>query len=108
MQQDEAPKITSITCMTSISAIVMERYLNKQGNKKRCFTTKCTVAAAIFKDSISGMIPVAVVKINKMEDSRHPRLGGNKVVFFAGFLQQYLHYKVYNYPLTKNKTISNV
>ena len=59
---------------------------------------------AIFENSVSGMIPVAVDKINKMADFGSPRLEVNEVGF-AGFLQQKLHYKVNNYPLTKNKPI---
>ena len=53
----------TITFMTSISAIVMEPYVKKtyRREKKRYFTTKCTVIATIFDDSVSGLIPVAVV-----------------------------------------------
>ena len=56
----------SITFMTSISMIVMERYVNRETNRreKDNFTTKCS-RSAIFEDSVSGVIPVAVVKINK-------------------------------------------
>ena len=46
------------------------------------------------------MIPVAVDKMNKMAECGYPRLEVNEVGF-AGFLQQKLHYKVNNYPLTK-------
>ena len=38
------------------------------------------------KDSVSGVIPVAVYKINKMAESAPPHLGENEVGFFAGFL----------------------
>ena len=54
---------------------------------KYIFTTKCIVLVAIFEDSISGMIPVAVDKLNKMAESGFPRLGLNEVGI-AGFLQQ--------------------
>ena len=49
------------------------------------FTTKCIVEAAIFQDSVSGVIPVAVDKINKMAESGPPRLGIN-AVGFSGLL----------------------
>ena len=39
------------------------------------FTTKLSVVAAIFKDSVSGVIPVAVDKINKMAECGYPRFG---------------------------------
>ena len=45
------------------------------------FTTKCNVVAAIFEDLVSGVIPVAVDKINKMAESGSPRLGVNEVGF---------------------------
>ena len=51
------------------------------------FTKKCIVVAAIFEDSVSGMIPVAIDKINKMAECGSPRLEINDVGF-AGFLQQ--------------------
>ena len=60
---------------------------NKQ-TRKDDFTKKCIVVAAIFKVFVSGVIPVAVDKINKMAESGSPRLGVKEVVFFAGFLQQ--------------------
>ena len=47
--------------------------------KKYNFTRKCTVIAAIFKDSVSGVIPVAIVKIKKMAESRFPRFQVNEV-----------------------------
>ena len=89
--------------MTSVSAIVMECYDNRQTGKDY-FTTKCIAVAAIFKDFVSGIIPVAVDKINKMAECGSPRLEVNEVCF-AGFLQQQLHYKVNNYLLTQNKSI---
>ena len=46
---------------------------------------KCIVEAAIFEDSVSGMITVAVDKINKMGECGSPRLEVNEVDF-AGFL----------------------
>ena len=49
--------------------------------RKDDFTTKCIVVAAIFEDSVSGVIPVAVDKINKMPESGSPRLGVNEVSF---------------------------
>ena len=45
------------------------------------FTTKCIVVAAIFEDSFSVVIRVAVDKINKMVERGSPRLGLNEVVF---------------------------
>ena len=81
--------------MVSISAIVMERYVDRQTDRreKDHFTTKSSVTAAIFEDSVSRVIPVAVVKINKMAESESPRMalflmGVNEVEFFAYFLQQ--------------------
>ena len=55
--------------------------------RKDDFTTKCIVVAAIFEDSVSRMIPVAVDKINKMAECGSPRLEVNEVDF-AGFLKQ--------------------
>ena len=48
---------------------------------------KWIVVAAIFEDSVSGMIPVAVDIINKMAECGSPRLNVNEVGF-AGFLLQ--------------------
>ena len=53
--------------------------------RKDNFTMKCIVEAAIFEDSVSGMITVAVDKINKMAECGFPRLEVNEVGF-AGFL----------------------
>ena len=50
------------------------------------FTTKCIVIAAIIEGSVSGIIPVALDKINKMPECGYPRLEVNEVGF-AGFLQ---------------------
>ena len=54
--------------------------------RKDDFATKFIVVAAIFVDSVRGVIPVATDKINKMADSGSPRLGVNEVddllVFF--------------------------
>ena len=61
-------KMTSITFMMSVSAFVIERYVNRQ-TRKDDFTTRCIVVAVIFKYSISRVIPVAVDKINKMAES---------------------------------------
>ena len=44
-------------------------------------TTKCNVIAAVVKDSISRVIPVTVIKINKMAEGESPCLGVNEVVF---------------------------
>ena len=71
--------------MTSVSTIVMECYVNRQ-TRKDDFTMKCIVVVAILEDSVSGMIPVAVDKINKMAECGYPRLEVNEVGF-AGFLQ---------------------
>ena len=37
--------------------------------RKDDFTRKCFALAVIFEDSVSGVIPVAVDKINKMAES---------------------------------------
>ena len=58
----------------------------------------------IFENSVSGVIPVAVDKINMMAELGSPRLEVNEVSF-AGFLQQWLHFKLNNYTLIKNKPI---
>ena len=65
--------------MTSVSSIVLERFVNMLTNKDD-FTTKCIVLAAIFEDSVSRVIPVhvAVDKINKMAESGSPRLRENE------------------------------
>ena len=59
--------------------------VNRQ-TRKYYFTTTCIVVAAIFKNSVSRLIPKAVDKINKIGESGSPRSGVNEV--FAGFLQQ--------------------
>ena len=43
--------------------------LTDRQTRKDDFTTKNMVEAAIFEDSISGMIPVAVDKINEMAEA---------------------------------------
>ena len=55
--------------------------LTNRQSRKDYFTMKCTIVVAISEDSISGVIPVAVVKINKMVESRSPHLGVNVVGF---------------------------
>ena len=68
--------------MTSISAIVIEVYVNRQTvEKKDNFTTKYTFVATIFEDYVSGVIPVAVVKINKKAEIESPRMEVNEVCF---------------------------
>ena len=66
-----------ITFMTSVSAIMLT---NRQMGIDN-FTTKCSVVAAIFEDSVSGVIPVAVDKINQMAECGSPRFGVNTVGF---------------------------
>ena len=61
--------------------------LRDRQTRKDNFTTKCIVVAAIFEGSVSGIIPVAVDKMNKMADCGYPRLEVNEVGC-AGFLQQ--------------------
>ena len=46
---------------------------------------KCTVKAGIVEDSVSRVIPVAVVKINKMAESGSPCLGVNEFGSFEIF-----------------------
>ena len=60
--------------------------LTNRQMRKDHFTTKCIVVAAVFEDSVSRVIPVAVDKINKMAESGSPHLGVNLGCFFAGFL----------------------
>ena len=52
--------------------------------RKDDFTTKCIVVAAIFEESISGVIPVPVDKINKMAECGSPRFGVNEVAVDVG------------------------
>ena len=47
--------------------------------EKDNFTMKCTVTAALFEDSFSGVIPVVVVKINIMVESQSAHM---EVIFF--------------------------
>ena len=63
----------TITCMTSVSAIVMEHYVNNKTDKKSI------VIAGIFEESVNGVIPVAVDKINHMAESGSPLMGVNEV-----------------------------
>ena len=72
--------LKTITCMTSVSAILMECYVNRQ-TRKDDFTMKCIVEAAIFENSVSGMIPVSCCKIYKMVECGYPRLEVNEVGF---------------------------
>ena len=71
--------------MTSIFAINMKRYVNKQTDEKYDFTTKYIVVAAIFEESVSGVIHVPVDKINKMAECGSPRIGVNEVGFLLDF-----------------------
>ena len=77
-------KMMSIVCKTLVSVIVMEGYVNRQTRKDE-FTTKCIVVVAIFEDSVSRVILVAVNKINKIAESKSPRLGVNEVAFLLDF-----------------------
>ena len=77
----------TITCMTSVSALLWSVTLTDRQTRKDDFTRKYIVVSAIFEDSVRGMIPVAVDKINKMVECGYPRLEVNEVGF-AGFLQQ--------------------
>ena len=62
--------------------------------------------AAIFEDSVSGLIPASVVKINKMVESKSPWMGVNEVCFLLIFFNNScIILKVNNYTLTKNKPI---
>ena len=74
----------TITCMTSVLAIVSGVTLRNIQMSKDDFTTKCIVVEVIFEDSASGVIFVPADKINKMAECGSPRLGVNVV----GFLQQ--------------------
>ena len=65
--------------MPLVSAIVMERYVNKQTYEKKCFFNEMYCRTIIFEDSVSVVILVAVDKINKMTESGSPRLGVNEV-----------------------------
>ena len=51
---------TKVTFMTSVDAIVMERYVKKQKDYKRLnFTKECIVIGAISLDFVSGVIAAA-------------------------------------------------
>ena len=52
--------------------------LTNRQTRKDDFTMKCIVLVPIFELSVSGVIPVAVNKINKMAESGSPPLGLNK------------------------------
>ena len=91
-------KIT--TFVTSISAIGMERYVNERTDEKKMILHEMHCQSGDIEDSLCGVITVPIVKINKITDSGAPRLRVNEVGF-VDFLQQLLHYKVNNYPLTK-------
>ena len=58
----------------------MQPLTNRQ-TRKEDFTTKCIVVAAIFEDKVSGVILVAVDKINKMAQCGSPRFGENELGF---------------------------
>ena len=79
-------KMTSIT-KTFFPPLLWSVKLTNRQTRKYDFTMECIVITAIFEDSVSGVIPVAVDKINKFPESGSPHLGVNDMVF-AGFLQQ--------------------
>ena len=99
-------KMTSITItfMMSVYAIVMEHTPTNRQTRKDYFTTKCIFVAAIFEDFVSGVIPEAVDKINKMAESGSPRLGVNEVWFFL-IPSTIVAYKVNHYLWTKNEPV---
>ena len=70
--------------MTSVSTIVMKRYVNKHTDEKDEFTTKCIVLVARFEDFVRGVIPVAVNKINKMAESGPDSANGRASASGAG------------------------
>ena len=67
------------TFVTSISDIVMERYVNEQTDEKKMFL-HCQ--SGDIKDSVCGVITIPVVKINKMANSGAPRLRVNELCFW--------------------------
>ena len=69
--------------------------LTNRQTRKDHFTTKCIVVAAIFKDSVSGVIPVAVDKINKMAESGSTHLGVNLGCFLLDFFNNSCIIKYY-------------
>ena len=73
------------TFVTSISAIVMERYVNEQTDEKKMILQRNALSERDIEDSVCGVITVPVVKINKMGDSGAPRLRVNEVVFLVIF-----------------------
>ena len=81
--------------MTSISAIGLERYVDEQTDEKKMILYRMHCQSGDIEDSVCIVITVPVVKINKMGDSERMRL------VFDDLLQQLLHFKVNNYPLTK-------
>ena len=61
--------------------------------------------AAIFEDSVSGVIPVAVDKIDKLAEGGSPRLGVNEVGFLLDFFNNSCIIKLITTPCPKNKPI---
>ena len=55
--------------------------------RKDDFTTKGIVVAAIFEESVRGVIPVPVDKINKKAECESPRFGVNEVGFLLDFFK---------------------
>ena len=67
--------------VTSISAIVMERYINEQTDVKKVILQRIALSARRYRRFRLRNDSVAVVKINKMADSGAPRVGANEVDF---------------------------
>ena len=79
----------TIRCVPSVSAIVIERYVNIQTYEKKCFYNEMHCRTTIFEDSVSVVILVAVNKIYKMTESGSPRLGVNEVDNQVWFLDYF-------------------
>ena len=73
------------TFVTSISAIVMERYVNERTDETIIFYHEMHSLSGDIEDSVCGVITVPVVKINKMADSGAPRLRVNMIGFLLIF-----------------------
>ena len=69
--------------VTSVSAIVMERYINEQTDEKKVILQRIVLSARRYRRFRlrNDSVHVPVVKINKMVDSGAPRVGANEVGF---------------------------
>ena len=81
----KSARLTSKRTMfvTSISTIVMERYISEQTGEKKVILQRIALPARRYRRFRLRNVSVPVVKINKMADSGAPRVRANEVGFWV-------------------------